>query len=65
MSCARVKYMCQNAIHLISRFGCVEFGNLMLLLCDLWYQHTQGKELRVLGYSLGCAGKETGFLLCN
>lgn len=29
MSRARVKYICQNAIHLISRFGCVEFGNLM------------------------------------
>lgn len=34
ISCARVKYICQNAIHLISRFGCVEFGNIMLFI--LW-----------------------------
>lgn len=32
MSRARVKYICQNAIHLISHFGCVEFGNLMLFI---------------------------------
>lgn len=32
MSHARVRYICQNAIHLISCFGCIEFGNLMLFI---------------------------------
>lgn len=46
MSRARVKYICQNAIHLISCFGCVGFGNLMLFI--------------VWALAAACPGKGTG-----